>query len=280
VSSVNTPSSVIAAWGTASPASVTESRVSALHTQNPESQVQVSAAEFLLNARDLGETSPHAVLQIGSVTGTVEQRSTTGQVSVTATADLAAAGAVPAVTVWAAPQYDDDQDFEGVVKIQSMHVDVASTGSTTTSSTSVNWRVDGLRVWDPRVENADGSLGGYVGPWTIGFTSTCGGWVDTPSLCGPNRTDGKEPFENPNPVLIPPAYAGPGGGVSLSIVAGVTVRDAAADAAAGTSRASASQKNILAISTRDDIEGAVALEPMFVGLGDVDTSVSYVAHEH
>jgi hypothetical protein len=63
-------------------------------------------------------------------------------------------------------------------------------------------------------------------------------------------------------------------------VAGVTVREANTDPANGISNASVAQKNILSITTRDDLAGAVALEPMLLGVGDTNASVSYIIHEH
>ncbi len=281
---------VIAAWGGTAPSAGSAGRVSPLHNQNPESRAEVRASEILVNSRDAGEPEEPA-LQLGSVIGLVEQSSvaapgsSTGETVVSAAVDLQPVGALPGVTIRGAPQFAADPRFEGVVTIQSLHVDVESEAGSTTSSTVVNWRVDGLRVWDPQLEQPDGSLGGYAGPWTFGMRADCGGWVDDPGFCGAGgelgpRTDGKAPFENPNPVLIPPAYASAGGDVSLSIVAGVTVQDKAANPSLGVSSATAGQKNILAITLRDDIEGAQPLEPMFVGLGDVSASVSYVAHQH
>ena len=288
VSTVDAPDGqsppVIAAWGGASPSSTSASRVSALHNQNPESRAEVRANTILVNSRDAGEVE-EPVLQLGSVLGVVEQSSTaapgssTGAAVALASVDVQPVGALPGVTIRGAPQFAGDARFEGVITIQSMHVDVESEAGSTTSSTVVNWRVDGLRVWDPQLDQPDGSVGGYAGPWTFGMRADCGGWVDDPNLCGPNRTDDKAQFENPNPVLIPPAYAS-GDEVSLSIVAGVTVQDKAANPSVGVSSASAGQKNILAITLRDDIQGAQPLEPMFVGLGDVSASVSYVGHGH
>jgi hypothetical protein len=154
----------------------------------------------------------------------------------------------------------------------------------TSSSTAVEWAVTGLRVWDPELVNPDDTIGGYLGPWTFGFISSCGGWVDDPDLCGPDRTDGLDPFQNPNPVVIPAAYVGtaPDGdeGLSLGIAAGATVRESDADASTGVSNASVGQKNVLSITLRNDITGAEALVPMVVGLGDANASITYIAHEH
>jgi hypothetical protein len=71
-----------------------------------------------------------------------------------------------------------------------------------------------------------------------------------------------------------------GTSTSLSIVAGVTVRDTQADAAAGTASASVAQKNILSITTRNDVQGATPLEQMLVGVGDAGADASYIVHEH
>ncbi len=85
-------------------------------------------------------------------------------------------------------------------------------------------------------------------------------------------------------MVIPVAYQGTDAAgapaLSLSIVTGATVRDAVSDAAAGVGSATAAQKNVLSIITRDDVVGAAFLEPMVAGLGDANGSVSYVAHQH
>jgi hypothetical protein len=171
--------------------------------------------------------------------------------------------------------------FNGVLLIRSLHVDAEVVASTTTATTAINWTVENLRVWDPA---ANSGLGDYGPSYSFGMIATCGGWVGNPAQCGPARTDGKAPFENPNPVVIPNSYAGTdssgAAGSSLSIVAGVTVREANADPANGISNASVAQKNILSITTRDDLTGAVALEPMLLGVGDTNVSVSYITHEH
>jgi hypothetical protein len=289
MNSVNVPTTTIASWGGAFPSASTEARVSSSHTQTPQARTSVTSADFHLFSRQLLENGQHPVLDTGTVTGVAEQRSTTSQAQVTVSVDLLPLNGEPGAAIWSAPQWedggdDDDDDgggFEGVVTVEELSVDVVATASGSTSSSTVDWFVEDLRVWDP---NADGGDGDYSEPYTFGFDSTCGGWVDDPLLCGPARTDGKAPFENPNPVVIPNAYAGldaqGNAATSLTIVAGVTVRDSAADASQGFASASAAQKNILAISTRDDILGAARLEPMLVGLGDANASVSYITHEH
>jgi type II secretory pathway pseudopilin PulG len=181
---------VIAAWGQPNPQASAEARVSFQHSQNPESRAQVAADDFLLNARDLLELAPHAVIQIGEIDGTVEQTSTITNAHARAT------GVVEDVTVWASTSFGSNPDYEGTVKIERIFVEVESDASTSAATTHVHWRVDELEVWDP-------DLGDYLGPWTFGFDHDCGGWVDDPALCGVNRTDGKPPFDNPNPVVIP-----------------------------------------------------------------------------
>jgi hypothetical protein len=128
--------------------------------------------------------------------------------------------------------------------------------------------------------------------YNFGFDSTCGGWEDNPATpgmedpstgrCGSTRVDtSKAPTENPNPVVIPAAYVGDDGTtLSLSIVAGVTVRDAQVNPSAGSASASVAQKNILSITTRKDVLGATPLEPMLVGVGDASADASYITHEH
>lgn len=284
ISSVNDPISVIASWASSSPSASTEARVSNEHTLNPEARTQVSAVDVSVNFRDAGDTAPHRAVELGTTATSVEHRSTVSSAAVTSVVDLTPSGTRPGVAVWGARQFVDHPDFAGVVVMDSVHVEVESIAGATTSSTRIEWQVTNLRVWDPALENPDGPPGGYTAPVTFGFLSDCGGWVGDPTLCGSARTDGKLPFENPNPVVLPPAYAGTDGqgdaATSLQIIAGITVQDAAADAATGVSNAAAAQKNVLSITTRDDIQGAQALEPMLVGLGDVNSSVSYVAHEH
>jgi type II secretory pathway pseudopilin PulG len=281
MNSVNVPTTTIASWGGAFPSASTEARVSSSHTQTPQARTSVTSADFHLFSRQLLENGQHPVLDTGTVTGVAEQRSTTSQAQVTISVDLLPLNGEPGAAIWSASQWEDEEGFEGVVTVEELSVDVVAIASGSTSSSTVDWFVEDLRVWDP---NADGGDGDYSQPYTFGFDSTCGGWVDDPALCGAARTDGKLPFENPNPVVIPNAYAGldaqGNAATSLTIVAGVTVRDSAADASQGFASASAAQKNILAISTRDDIIGAVRLEPMLVGLGDANASVSYISHEH
>jgi type II secretory pathway pseudopilin PulG len=281
MTSVNLPATLVASWGGALPSASTEARVSASHTQNPQARSAVTSADVHLFSRRLLEVGEHPVLDTGQVSGVAEQTSTTSQAQVTVSVDLVSVSGEPGAAIWSAPQWEDEDGFEGVVTVEELSVDVVATASGSTSSSTVDWFVEDLRVWDPDADDGDGD---YSEPYTFGFDSTCGGWVDDPALCGPARTDGKAPFENPNPVVIPNAYAGtdPQGNpaTSLTIVAGVTVRDSAADASQGFASASAAQKNILAIATRDDIEGAASLEPMLVGLGDANASVSYISHEH
>jgi type II secretory pathway pseudopilin PulG len=281
ITSVNLPTTMVATWGGALPSASTEARVSSSHTQTPQAKSVVTAADVHVFSRQQGESGEHPVLDTGTVTGTAEQVSTTSQAQVTVSVDLLPLNGQPGAAIWSAPQWEGQGEFEGVVTVEAMSVDLSATASGSTSSSTVDWAVENLRVWDP---DANAGEGAYSEPYTFGFDTDCGGWVDDPLLCGVNRTDGKAPFDNPNPVVIPDAYAGTdaqgNSATSLAIVAGVTVRDAAADASQGFATASAAQKNILAISTRDDIDGAVALEPMLVGLADANASVSYVSHEH
>lgn len=270
---------VIASWGSSSPSATSEARVSFQHFNNPESRATVFANEFLLNARDLLAVAPHAVIEIGHSEGEVEQTSTTSQARATGRS------LVQNVTIWGSTTFGSDPDYAGTVLIERIEVFVESVAGSSSASTRVVWRVDNLFVWDPDGDSdGDGDPGEYVGPWTFGFDSSCGGWVFDPALCGVNRTDGKAPFENPNPVVIPAAYEGtdPDGNASTSLVilAGATVRESAADASTGVSGAQAGQQNVLSIFTRNDITGAAALEPMLAGLGSANTSVAYVAHEH
>jgi prepilin-type N-terminal cleavage/methylation domain-containing protein len=281
ISSVNLPTTTVASWGGSLPSASTEARVSGSHTLTPQARTTVTAADVHLFSRQQGENGEHPVLDTGTVTGTAQQTSSTSQAQVTVSVDLLPLNGRPGAAIWSAPQWEDEDGFEGVVTVESLSVDLTATASGSTSSSAVDWTVEGLRVWDPDLA---GGVGAYSIPHTFGFRTDCGGWVIDPNLCGTLRTDGKAPFENPNPVIIPDSYAGTDAqgnpATSLTIVAGVTVRDAAADAAQEFASASAAQKNILAISTRDDIEGAVRLEPMLVGLGDANASVSYISHEH
>jgi type II secretory pathway pseudopilin PulG len=281
ITSVNLPTTFVTSWGGSLPSASTEARVSSSHSQNPQARSVVTAADVHLFSRQLGENGEHPVLDTGTVTGVAEQRSTTSQAQVTIGVDLVPLNGEPGAAIWSAPQWEDVDGFEGVVTVESLSVDVTAIASGSTSSSAVDWEVQNLRVWDPDLVAGTGA---YSIPYTFGFRSDCGGWVGNPALCGSLRTDGKAPFDNPNPVVIPQEYSGTDAqgneATSLTIVAGVTVRDSAADAAQGFASASAAQKNILAISTRDDIEGAVQLEPMLVGLADASASVSYIAHGH
>jgi prepilin-type N-terminal cleavage/methylation domain-containing protein len=281
ITSVNLPTTTVASWGGSLPSASTEARVSSSHSLNPQARSTVTAADVHLFSRQQGESGEHPVLDTGTVTGVAEQISTTSQARVSVSVDLLPLNGQPGAAIWSAPQWEDVDGFEGVVTVEELSVDLVATASGSTSSSAVDWVVEGLRVWDPDLA---GGVGAYSVPYTFGFRTDCGGWVVDPNLCGPLRTDGKDDFENPNPVVIPDSYAGTdaqgNAATSLTIVAGVTVRDSAADASQGFATASAAQKNILAISTRDDIEGAARLEPMLVGLGDANASVSYIAHEH
>jgi type II secretory pathway pseudopilin PulG len=266
---------IIAAWGQPSPQASAEARVSFQHSQNPESRAVVASDDFLLNARDLLELSPLAVIQIGAVDGTVEQTSTITSAHALATV------VVQDVTIWASRSFGSDPDYEGTVRIERISVEVESDASTSAGTTHVHWRVDDLEVWDPDLDPPGPQVGGYVGPWTFGFDHDCGGWVGTQPPVGDPACGN---FTNPNPVVIPAAYQGTGPdgqpATSLVIVAGATVQESEADASLGTASASAGQQNVLSISTRDDIAGAVRLEPMLAGLGAASTNVSYVSHSH
>jgi prepilin-type N-terminal cleavage/methylation domain-containing protein len=272
---------VIASWDASSPSSASEARVSLVHTLNPEGRTSVRANNVQINSREVGDAVPLAMVFLDEVTGSVEQTSTTVQARVRSEVDINQGNVGEGVQVIATRQFNSNPLFNGVLLIQSLHVDAEVVASTTTATTAINWTVENLRVWDP---DANASLGGYGPSYTFGMISTCGGWVGNPADCGPARTDGKAAFENPNPVVIPSAYAGTDNNgqpaSSLSIVAGVTVREANTDPANGISNASVAQKNILSITTRDDLAGAVALEPMLLGVGDTNVSVSYIIHEH
>jgi prepilin-type N-terminal cleavage/methylation domain-containing protein len=283
VGSVN-GTGAIAAWDSTSPSASAEARVSLLHSLNPEGRGTVATRDFRLNARDQGEGVPLQMVALGQVTGSVDQRSTTAQASVESIVDIGANGSQPGVTVWASRQFGSNNKFKGVVTIGSVHVDAKATAGETLATTVVNWTVENLRVWDPLKPNGGGPLGDYGPSYTFGFRSDCGGWVADPALCGPLRTDGKLPFANPNPVVIPASYVGLDAqgnpDTSLSVVAGVTVQDSTLDVVAGTSSASVAQKNILNITTRGDLAGAVPLEDMLLGVGDANVSVSYIKHAH
>jgi type II secretory pathway pseudopilin PulG len=271
---------VIAAWGEPSPQASAEARVSFQHSQNPESRAVVAADDFLLNARDLLELAPHAVIQIGEIDGFVDQ--TSNITSAHARANVV----VNDVIIWASTSFGSDPDYEGTVRIERISVEVESDASTSAGTTHVHWRVDDLSVWDPDLiiegdEDEDDEIGGYVGPWTFGFDHDCGGWIGTQPPVGDPACGN---FTNPNPVVIPAAYQGTGPdglpATSLVIAAGATVQETEADASLGTASASAGQQNVLSISTRDDIAGAAVLEPMLAGLGAAGTNVSYVSHSH
>jgi hypothetical protein len=298
----------IAGWRSSNPSAATRAEVSTLHPVGPEGQAAVTVNAFQVNAhpRDDAAQPPLMVFQLGSVAGLVEEQSTTTQVEVDSSMSLSTipatetASAVPAATVWATRAFASNPDFRGIVTIDSMEVDVTARASATTASTSVDWRVNGLRVWDPEqlpTELGD-DFGGYNGPFTFGFDSTCGGWEDNPltpilvespatGFCGLTRFDQTlQPTDNPRPGQIPCAYfqpgnCAPGAPSSLSIVAGVTVREPPQiDAAAGSAAASVAQKNILSITTQDVPKALVQLEPMLVGLGDASADASYITHEH
>jgi prepilin-type N-terminal cleavage/methylation domain-containing protein len=269
----------IASWD--APASSSAARVSLVHTLNPEGITTVSADDVQINSREIGDLVPLRMVFLDEVTGSVEQTSTTVQARVQTEVDITEGNVGEGVQVVATRQFNTNPLFNGVMVISSLHVDAEVVASTTTATTAINWTVEDLRVWDPSL---NAGLGGYGPSYTFGMLAGCGGWVGNPALCGPARTDGKAAFENPNPVVIPNAYAGTDNngapGSSLSIVAGVTVREANTDPANGISNASVAQKNILSITTRDDLAGAVPLEPMLLGVGDTNVSVSYIIHEH
>jgi len=292
----------IAAWGSASPSAATQAQVSTLHSLNPEGRAAVNLAGFVVNSRDPNDAEdqiPLRMFELGNVAGVGEERSTTSQVRVDSSVDLTTVPsqdgnpARPAVTIWASRPFSTHAEYEGVVRIDRLDVDVQAVASGNSATTAVDWRVDGLRVWDPlQPPTQVGDLPGGYGPaYNFGFDSTCGGWEDDPTTpgiedpsanrCGTTRVDQtKAPTANPNPVVIPSAYVGADGTTSLSIVAGVTVRDSQVDAAAGTSSASVAQKNILSITTRGDVTGATPLAPMLVGVGDASADASYIVHEH
>jgi Tfp pilus assembly protein PilV len=291
----------IAGWGSTSPSAVTDARVSALHSLNPEGRAQVNTTGFVVNSRDPDDLPlPVRMFEMGDVAGIVTEQSTTTQVEVDSSVDLttipAGGGnpAKPAITIWASQSFITHPEYRGVMTVDRMDVDAEARASASAATTAVDWRVDGLRVWDP--EQPPTGLGDLIGGYTVaynfGFDSTCGGWEDDPTTpgiedpaagrCGSTRVDTtKAPTENPNPVVIPSAYVGDDGTtLSLSIVAGVTVRDSQADPVAGVTSASVAQKNILSITTREDVAGSTPLEPMLVGIGDASADASYIVHEH
>jgi prepilin-type N-terminal cleavage/methylation domain-containing protein len=292
----------IAEWHSANPSAATQAQVSTLHTLSPEGRAAVAINGFKVSARDPqdGAQLPLRVFELGAVAGLVEERSTTTEVRVESSMDLSTIPAtettpeIPAATVWASRTLPSNPEFRGVVTIDSMEVDVTARASSTTADTTVNWRVNGLRVWDPeQLPTGPGDdVGGYNGPFTFGFDSACGGWEDNPltpiledpanGFCGVTRFDQTlQPTDNPRPGEIPAAYVGDDGeSLSLSIVAGVTVREPPQiDAAAGSAAASVAQKNILSITTQE-VPGAEPLEPMLVGVGDASADASYITHEH
>jgi prepilin-type N-terminal cleavage/methylation domain-containing protein len=279
MSSVN-GTGAIGAWGSSSPSGTAEARVSTLHSLNPEGRATVASNLVEVNARDGGEAVPLRMLRLGNVTGSAEQRSTTTQASVQGAIDLRTIQGdddeedLPAVVVFASRGFRSNPNYRGVVVIDSIHVDAQATATTTSASAVVNWRVDGLRIWNPnkaKLGDLQNPFGDYGPSYTFGYiSSTNCGWVGDPANCSPGT---------PNPVVIPTAYVGPTGR-SLEISAGITVRDSQADPAAGFATASAAQKNVLFITTRDDVTGASPLEPMLLGLGNANLSVSYISHDH
>jgi hypothetical protein len=218
------------------------------------------------------------MIEFGLATSVVEQRSTTTGVTVEANVDLQAiTGQRPGVAVFASRQFGSNPNYRGVVTISSLSVDADVAAASTASNADVSWRVDDLRVWDPNLPNPSdpgNPLGDYGPAFTFGFVAGCGGWITTPPVTCPTG------LGTPNPVVIPLAYAGGGGETSLSIISGLTAPEATSDASIGFSTASLSQKNVLSIVTRDDVAGAVQLEPMSVVLGSVNLSVSFLSHEH
>ncbi|MGH2740563.1 MAG: type IV pilus modification PilV family protein [Actinomycetota bacterium] len=262
--SINEPFATIASWGSSESAATSAARVSPQHTINPEGSATINLGGVVLNARNEGEQDPLQMLRTTSLVAEILQRSTPQQTTVEGSVDLGG------VQIWASRDFLADPNYAGTVLIDAVHVDVESSAGEGPIVTTVNWAVEGLRIWDPQA-------GAYTDSWTFGFSSLCGGWVgqspETGGECGAT-------FENPNPIVIPAAYAGEGGTTSLVITTGATVRDSTSDAGIGASGAQAAQKNVITITTRDDVLGAAALEPMFVGLGDANSNVSYVEHEH
>jgi prepilin-type N-terminal cleavage/methylation domain-containing protein len=272
----------IASWN--APASSSGARVSLVHTLNPEGVTNVLADNVQINSREVGDLVPQAMVVLDEVTGSVLQTSTPVQARVRSQVDINQDILGEGVRVVATRQFNVNPLFNGVLVIRSLHVDAEVVAGATTATTAINWTVENLRVWDPSL---NAGLGGYGPSYSFGMIAGCGGWVDDPGACGPARTDGKAatPFANPNPVVIPCAYVdsatcSPAAPRSLDIVAGVTVREANTDPANGISNASVAQKNILSITTRDDLALAVRLEPMLLGVGDTNVSVSYIIHEH
>jgi prepilin-type N-terminal cleavage/methylation domain-containing protein len=306
----------IAGWGSANPSADTQARVSTLHSQNPEGRAKVTLNGFEVNSREPGDgpLPPTLALRLGRVDGLVTQQSTTTDVQVDSSMALntipaaAPKPAIPAVAVWATRSLPINEDFKGVVTIAGLEVNVSASASATSADTAFDWRVVGLRVWDPE-QPPTGPLdpleGGYNGPFTFGFDSTCGGWEDDPTTavvedpistgptdpvrCGATRVNTSlAPGDNPVPGQIPCAYfepgnCAPGEPSSLSIVAGVTVFDEQTDPAIGSSTASIAQKNILSITTQEVPGGEpplMQLVPMLVGVGDASADASFITHEH
>jgi hypothetical protein len=277
MSSVNAPSAAIASWctGEGTCSSTSEARVSANHSQFPEGKGSFAARDFLLNARDPLEATPHRVLTIGVATGEIDQRGTTTSVAVDTLLTLTN------VKVWGSTSFVSNPRYEGTVIIDSLSLEVDGTASNAASTNKVVWSILGLRVWNPNQINVDATIGGYGTSYNFGFNSSCGQWTGIPP--GEPGHSCAAPFENPNPVVIPNAYAGVSGGqaaTSLSIVAGATLQEKFADASQGISNANSSQKSVLTITTRDDVSGAAALEPSNITLGAASATVSFITHEH
>jgi hypothetical protein len=273
MSSVNFPSATIASWCTTEDddcQSSSAARVSTNHIQLPEGKTSLTARTLQVNARDQLEAASHRVLTTTSVTGDVEQRSTTNESRVTSTVTIGN------LKVWGSTAFVANPRYEGTVIIDQLQLTVLSIAGSSSSANSVVWRIDNLRVWDPNKLNADGTIGGYGTSYTFGFDSSCGQWISNPAGCGP-------PMENPNPVVIPAAYSGVSGGqaaTSLSIVTGATVQERTSDPGQGIGSANTSQKSVITITTREDVTGAAALEPSITTLGSATATVSYVKHVH
>src|ERR687892_211425 len=291
----------IAGWGSSNPSAATQARVSTLHTLNPEGSTVVNLNGFEINSREPndGARPPTLVLRLGSVAGQVGQQSTTTDVRVNSSMALStippdgAKPAVPAAAVWASRTIPLNSDYKGVVTIAGLEVNASASASATSADTAVDWRGGGGRGWGPGQPPPPltDPPGGEKRALPVRFRSFCGGWEDDPSTpaledpdagrCGATRVNTSlAPGDNPVPGEIPAAYVGDdGSSLSLSIVAGVTVRDAQADPTIGSSTASIAQKNILSITTQET-QGAVPLVPMLVGVGDASADTSYIVHEH
>jgi prepilin-type N-terminal cleavage/methylation domain-containing protein len=282
MSSLQDPILPIASWLPGPSDASAEARVSKLHSLTPEGLATATVDEFQLNARDENEAVPLSMLELGRVAATVEQQSTTTQTTVEAVMDLSTLSGGceeperPAVAVRASRDFASNPNYHGVVVMESMHLEADATAGTTTAATGVSWRVDCLRVWDPNLVNPgdpENPLGDYGPSYTFGFILGCGPWIDDPATCGP--------LVPANPVVVPAAYAS-GGETALDIVVGITVQDSVPGGAGGASTASLAQKNVLFITTRDDLVGPTVpeLEPMLVGFGNANLSVSYIDHAH